>query len=393
MIFVKKDDLKTGMRLARPIYNKNGVLLYERNSRLTAQGINSIRNFGLIGIFVLEPAEPVPPMTQDDIDFERFQTICVFSIQDELDRITKTWRSSKIQTIVSNVIKNYGQLDRKISFVQNLRSREDYVYKHSLNVAMLCAMMAHVMNVPASEQLDTVTAAIVHDIGKLSAAKSLMIKDTFNEEEREQMRAAEIAGYSLLEHVFSSTPNIKRICMQSQSNLENLEKGRESDLVKMVTGAKILSVAETFDTMTAVQLEKDPESEVAAFKYLLDNPQFFDERIVNALSRSINILIPGVSVELNTGDRALVLVENPRNILKPLLLTFNDNRIIDLGNKVYDGHVEIVDIMKTMDNRYVMDTAMLKRQGIKVEEPVYVDLPPELSGKDDEEEEYIPGMF
>ena len=68
MIFVKRDDLKTGMRLARPIYNKNGVLLYERNSRLTAQGLNSIKNFGLLGVFVLEPAEPVPPMTKDDIE-------------------------------------------------------------------------------------------------------------------------------------------------------------------------------------------------------------------------------------------------------------------------------------------------------------------------------------
>ena len=68
MRFVKRDNLKTGMRLARPIYNKNGVLLYERNSKLTRQGIESIRNFGLIGIFILEPAEPVPPMTQADLE-------------------------------------------------------------------------------------------------------------------------------------------------------------------------------------------------------------------------------------------------------------------------------------------------------------------------------------
>ena len=30
MIFVKSEDLKYGMRLAKPIYNKSGVLLYER---------------------------------------------------------------------------------------------------------------------------------------------------------------------------------------------------------------------------------------------------------------------------------------------------------------------------------------------------------------------------
>ena len=42
MIFVKADELKKGMRLAKPIYNKNGVMLYERDSRLTEQGIISM---------------------------------------------------------------------------------------------------------------------------------------------------------------------------------------------------------------------------------------------------------------------------------------------------------------------------------------------------------------
>ena len=35
MKFVKSDDLKLGMRLAKPIYNRDGVMLYERNSKLT----------------------------------------------------------------------------------------------------------------------------------------------------------------------------------------------------------------------------------------------------------------------------------------------------------------------------------------------------------------------
>ena len=61
MKFVRTEDLKAGMRLAKPIYNKKGVLLYERNSALTAPGIASAKNFGLIGVYILEPAEPLPP--------------------------------------------------------------------------------------------------------------------------------------------------------------------------------------------------------------------------------------------------------------------------------------------------------------------------------------------
>ena len=64
-------------------------MLYERNSKLTRQGIVSIQNFGLIGVYILEPAEPVPPMSEDDIEFERFQAMAIFTIRDILDDVAE----------------------------------------------------------------------------------------------------------------------------------------------------------------------------------------------------------------------------------------------------------------------------------------------------------------
>lgn len=374
MRFVKSDDLKTGMRLARPIYNKNGVLLYERNSKLTRQGIVSVRNFGLIGIFILEPAEPVPPMTQADIDFERFQTMCVFSIREELDQILQTKHISRMQMIAANIIRNYGHLDERLNFIQNLRSKEDYIYKHSLNAAILCAMITHVMNLKVEEQLETVQAALVHDIGKLTAAG--MPEGKLSPlEEKMRLEVAEVGGYDLIEIAFSSAPNVRRICVQARKAIVSLKTGEDISAVKMGNGARVLAVAETYDKMTAMQFDQEPTSEVTALKYLLDNPQVFDSRVVNALIKSINILVPGVSVELNTGEKALVLSANEQNVLKPMLLMFGDNSIVDLADTQKYEDLEIKDIMKTMDNRHVMDISLLKQNGIKVEEPEYVEIP------------------
>lgn len=102
------------MRVARPINNMNGVLLFDPDSKLTSQGIEGIQNFGLFGIFILEPA---PPMTAADIEFEKFQTMCVFSIIEELEKITVTHIVAKIQMITGNIIKHYGHLDKKINIV------------------------------------------------------------------------------------------------------------------------------------------------------------------------------------------------------------------------------------------------------------------------------------
>lgn len=167
MHFVRTEDLKTGMRLARPVYNKKSILLFDRNSLLSLQAIESIRNFGLIGVYVLEPAEPLPPLTQEDLEFERFQIQAVSAIEEEQDRILKTRKQNRTQSIADMVIRNYGHLDEKINFYQNLRSREDYFSRHSLNVAILCAMVTHVMNIRREEQYHTVCAAILHDMGKV----------------------------------------------------------------------------------------------------------------------------------------------------------------------------------------------------------------------------------
>ena len=72
--------------------------MYERDSRLTEQGIVSIQNFGLIGIYVLEPAEPVPPMSAEDIEFERYQTMAVSATKEILDAVSKQKPSAKLKT-------------------------------------------------------------------------------------------------------------------------------------------------------------------------------------------------------------------------------------------------------------------------------------------------------
>lgn len=371
MRFVRTEDLKTGMRLARPIYNKNGVLLYERNSKLTGQGIVSIRNFGLLGIFILEPAEPVPPMTRADIEFERFQTMSVFSIMEELNTIAKTGRAKKTQTIASNIIKDYGHLNAKINFLQNLRNKEDYTYKHSLNVAILCAMISNAMNMMAEEQMELVQAALVHDIGKIMRFEEEVAAG--GELADLTMEAREVAGHAVIEEAFSSRPNIKRICTQAKKLLVSIKTREDLSSIRLVNGARILAVAETYDGMTAMKFEEEPASEVEALKYLLSHPDVFHEKVVDALIQSVNILVPGVSVELNTGEKALVLRANERNILQPMVLMFRDNSIVDLSNE--DEELEIKDIMRTLDNRHVMNMDLLKQSGVEVNEEQYMEAP------------------
>ena len=114
-------------------------------------------------------------------------------------------------------------------------------------------------------------------------------------------------------------------------------------------------VANTFDNLTAMDPRKEPLSSIGALKFLISHYDWFDRDVVKAPQDSINFLSEGTSVELSNGEKALVLTTNPRNLLKPIVLVFSTNTIIDLArSSVYDD-LEVVDTMKTMDSRYVMN--------------------------------------
>ncbi len=354
MQFIKTEDLKTGMRLARPIFDKSGVLVYDRDVRLSQQAIDGVKSFGLLGVYVLEPAEPLSPMSQDDIESERFQAMMIPDMREELEKLLLARKSGRIEAIVNMIMRNYGHYDRKVNFYQSLRSRDDYVYYHSLNVAILCALITNTLNMKVDERFQAVCAAVVHDVGKLGLPGGLFCDEGLSGEERMKLYLAQAGAEEVIESAFSGGTMLRRICSQAMKKQAYGQTG-EGACLKMVEPAKVLLVANRYDEMTAMKMSGRAQSKVRAIRELLDHPEIYDAKAVNALINSINILSQGVSVELNTGDKALVIQENPENILRPMVLCFKDNAILDLSLPA-NKDIQIMDIMKTMDNRCIMDT-------------------------------------
>ena len=359
MKFVKSDDLKLGMRLAKPIYNRDGVMLYERDSKLTRQGIVSIQNFGLIGVYILEPAEPVPPMSADDIEFERFQAMSIFTIREILDAVTKQQEAKGMYQFANQILRRYGSLNHKISFVQNLRSNEDYVYKHSLNTAVLCAMMSHRLNMEFKQQLDVVVAAILHDVGSLLIPPHIRRKrkNEITPEDEKKIRTYHYAAVQLIDNDYDLDPEIKRTVKGIINELHHTN-GDDAATYKSLN-IDILKVAYAYDSMTAMNFEEEPTSEIAAVRTLLDPEQGFAPEVVTALIQSINILQPGVCVEFTNGDKGLVVSSNDEDVLEPEILSFRTNEIYNMADPEVAARVQIRDIMKTMDNRHVVNKELL----------------------------------
>lgn len=356
MLFVKVDELKPGMRLGKPIYNKNGVLLYDRDTKLSMQAIYGIKNFGLMGLYILEPAEPVPPMSEEDINFERFQTMAVFSIREDLDLIASGKKDKGLDWLCSLIIKNYAGLPHKINFVQSLRSSDDFVYKHSINVALLAAIIAGKMSMPQGRINTVVKAALLHDCGGVKVKNNLEAEE--NQEIREVTRVSTV---EILKNHGDLDEDILYIVQHMQEMYVNEDSGTVSEAAKGDVNAAILFVADAYDRMTAMKSYEEPTSEVKALRELLAKPEIYDPVVVQALINGINVLYPGVCVELTEHINGLVIIENELDIFKPWVLSFRDNKLYDLSDPSSCGELQLVDIMKTMDNRIKLDRELLNQ--------------------------------
>ena len=87
MRFVKASDLKRGMRLGRPIYNRKGELVYDIDHRLIDADIVQMLNSKIMGVFALDAAEPVPPMSDTEREYDRQRFLNVYALRDEMQKI------------------------------------------------------------------------------------------------------------------------------------------------------------------------------------------------------------------------------------------------------------------------------------------------------------------
>jgi len=365
MRYIKINHVRPGMRLARPIYNKNGVMLFERDTHLTPQGINSIRNFGLWGLYILEPAEPVPPLSDEDVELERYLTVSTFRLKDDLTLLLNNMMPRNIMSMGQEILRKFGGLDHKVNFIGTLRSSGDYVYKHSLNTAILAAMMVNRLHYDYSEQLAIVCAALLHDVGLLMVPDEILEKGQrlLSPDERRLIRGYLEKGYQMLHPDYNDykLPNLSLQIIRQMTRLERQASSEHTQNIRWKNGTHVLHVASMFDEMTSMNLDREPTSEIRAVRFLREHPDYYPAPFVTALTQCIHILPGGCCVDFSNGQKGIVIEENLKNYAQPVVILFSDNQRVDFTEPRFQKTMHISDVMKTMDLRLKADKETLKK--------------------------------
>ena len=342
MQFAYSAELRPGLRIAKPIYNKDGVLLCKQNSRLTLPAINSIQSSDLSGIYILEPAESAPMLTPEDIAFEQAQTIYLFKLKDIFEKIYKRQPIGQLDSIVEDVLKRYGHIRHRVNFNQNLRTSHDFMYKHATSVAILSTLIGQHIDIPEDDFKALIAASILYCFGYRFMANNAMDKQSALEKGT--------AYLSMITDRLSYLPKALRIVEYFilSNNPERTVQPPSEDIILL---SEILKVSVEFDLLTSIAKGQEPQSELLAINAMKARSTDFNDRIVNIMAHCLCLIPSGSTVTLNNNEKALVLEENSQDYMHPIVFRLHDKSLCNLYDSSIGTKLYITDLVKTEDNR------------------------------------------
>jgi putative nucleotidyltransferase with HDIG domain len=156
----------------------------------------------------------------------------------------------------------YEQREKKISELRNayigvleilakyLESYDRYTRSHSLRVADYATSIAIAMELPRSEVENIKVAALLHDIGKIEISSDLIKKAAaLSSAEKEIMDSHPYKGVELLSAVGGVLKDAMPIVEAHHDFFVERKSSEDKIAKKIPLGARILSVADSFDAM------------------------------------------------------------------------------------------------------------------------------------------------
>jgi putative nucleotidyltransferase with HDIG domain len=190
------------------------------------------------------------------------------------------------------------------ALVHALDAREHETYAHSLRVRAYTLHLAHLVSYPPALMPSLGHAALLHDIGKIAVADSVLLKPgQLTEEEWLQMRRHVLAGEEMLNRI----PFLRPSAPVVRHHHERYDgKGYPDGMAgeEIPLGARLFSLADTLDAMTSNRVYRKaaglPEvyAEVSRQRGVQFDPQIADlflqtpERVWQQVRDSLDQQLP-----------------------------------------------------------------------------------------------------
>ncbi|MCL2575933.1 MAG: HD-GYP domain-containing protein [Defluviitaleaceae bacterium] len=357
MRFVRVDDIKQGMEVARGIYDGSGVLMLRDGYIIDYSHISALKELGYPGIYIhdkisegIEPEEIIDNVTR---------TTAIGTIKEMYSGIGDNKKSSiatvqamsdEITDLVTNVAARIFESDSSVINVPLLCTYDEYTYRHSADVGVLSIALGKALGLTQEQMTDLGKAAFLHDIGKMFIPKTILHKPAkLTENEFGLMKSHSARGYDFVESALKQKGIICRSVLHHHERWDGAGypfrlKGEQIPLY-----SRIIAVVDVFDAISSARPYKTAKIATEGYEFVMANSgQHFDPKVVGAFVRSIAPFPVGLTVMLSNGLMGVVIKNHPSFMSRPVVKAYEPENptsyeIIDLAYDMSALNITIVE--------------------------------------------------
>lgn len=208
-----------------------------------------------------------------------------------------------------------------------IKSYDDYLFNHSVNVSVLSLALAEALGVPREDLNHIGMAGLLHDIGKIKTSKDIIHKPgKLDQEEWEKMRQHPIESKEIISKMEGISELTMKIVYEHHTHFDQKGYPELPDGHQAHTYSQLVGLADTYDAMTTLRPYQAPFMPKEALdlmeKKLVGNsinPEYFQTFV-----KMLGIYPVGTLVRLDTNEIAVVTEVIGGNYLFPRVKVVSD---------------------------------------------------------------------
>jgi HD-GYP domain-containing protein (c-di-GMP phosphodiesterase class II) len=336
--YISVSELKEGMALSREIF-MDGKVLIGKGVPLSETIINKLKSkyaFSRVEIYYddiegsMESDNNIKPKTVEEIE-QSFNELSynVESIFQNIQNIQATG----IKEVREFALSIQTELQHTSSVIKNIvlyGSGIDTIYRHSVNVAALSAILAKWIGL-SNEQINLLSySAILHDFGKTKIDNRILDKEgPLTKKEFEIIKSHPVIAYDFIKKIPFLDKSVSYGALMHHEKLDGSGYPLGISGSKIHQFAKIIAIADVFDAVNSDRVYKKSKGPFEALEIIQKESigkldygycEIFIKHVVNYYM--------GENVLLNNKKVCKIIQVDVNNLERPLLL--DENSFLDL---------------------------------------------------------------
>ncbi len=341
--------------IAQNVYSlSEHTLLLTRGTLLIEHYRKRLLDLGYAHIYVVDKyTEDLKPVDLVGSRLRAEANEIVFEILSNQELVTDNDKMDQLRTVARDMVAEIVTQGSGFTLdLTEVKTFENYVYLHSVNVAAMGILVGRDLKMRKTEMEDFAVGAMLHDIGKVHIPFGILAKaGPLDDEEYTVMKKHTREGFELLSENNLIKPRSQAMALNHHESFDGTGyplgiKGKEIHIF-----SRIARVCDVFDALTSDRPYKGRWNFNSTIKYMTSDLRVkFDEAILRIFLGRVPNYSVGSMVKLNTGEEAVVVRNNFTSLKLPVVRIVKDSK----GREIPRGSREEINLEENMNIRIAL---------------------------------------